>query len=87
MPETSSSHRPVVLAVEDEPLILMMAVGMIADAGFEPIWAANADEAIAILESRDDIRIIFTDINMPGSMEASNWLRRCEDDGRQSKLL
>jgi CheY-like chemotaxis protein len=69
MPETSSSHRPVVLAVEDEPLILMMAVDMIADAGFEPIWAANADEAIVILESRDDIRIIFTDINMPGSMD------------------
>ena len=69
MPETSSPHRPVVLAVEDEPLILMMAVDMIADAGFEPIWATDADEAIAILESRDDIHIIFTDINMPGSMD------------------
>jgi two-component system, response regulator PdtaR len=69
MPKYSSSERPVVLAVEDELLILMMAVDMIADAGFEPIWAANADDAIAILESRDDIRIIFTDINMPGSMD------------------
>ena len=55
--------------VEDEPLVTMTAVDMIADAGFEPIHAANADEAIAILESRDDIRIIFTDINMPGSMD------------------
>jgi CheY-like chemotaxis protein len=69
MPSSSPSKRPVVLAVEDEPLILMLAVDMIADAGFEPIWAANADQAIAILESRDDIRIIFTDIHMPGSMD------------------
>ena len=35
--KTSSSHRPVVLAVEDEPLILMLAVDMIAEAGFEPV--------------------------------------------------
>ena len=63
------THRPVVLAVEDEPLILMLAVDMIRDAGFEPLWASNADEAISILESRDDIRIVFTDINMPGSMD------------------
>jgi two-component system, response regulator PdtaR len=59
----------VVLAVEDEPLILILAVDMIRDAGFEPLWASNADEAIRILESRDDIRIVFTDINMPGSMD------------------
>ncbi len=65
----SPSIRPVVLVVEDDPLILMSAADMIADAGFEPIDATNADQAIAILESRDDIRIIFTDINMPGSMD------------------
>src|ERR1700722_9164303 len=45
---------PVVLAVEDEPLILMLAVDMIRDAGFEPLWASNAEEAISILESRDE---------------------------------
>jgi two-component system, response regulator PdtaR len=59
---------PVVLVVEDEPLVLMMALDIIAEAGFEAISALNADAAIAILESRDDIGIIFTDINMPGSM-------------------
>jgi two-component system, response regulator PdtaR len=59
----------VVLAVEDEPLILMLAIDMIRDAGFEALWASNADEAIRILESRDDIRIVFTDVNMPGAMD------------------
>ncbi len=53
-----TSPRPVVLAVEDEPLILMLAVDMIRAAGFEPLWASNADEAISILESRDDIRFL-----------------------------
>jgi two-component system, response regulator PdtaR len=64
-----ASRPQVVLAVEDEPLILMLAIDMIRHAGFEPLWASNADEAISILESRDDIRIVFTDINMPGSMD------------------
>jgi CheY-like chemotaxis protein len=60
---------PVVLVVEDEPLVLMMALDIIEEAGFDALSAHNADEAIAILESRDDIGIVFTDINMPGSMD------------------
>jgi CheY-like chemotaxis protein len=73
------SRRPVVLAVEDEPLILMLAVDLIRDAGFEPLWASNAEEAISILVSRDDIRIVFTDINMPGSM---GWDQTCASSAR-----
>jgi CheY-like chemotaxis protein len=60
--------RAVVLVVEDEPLVRDVAVALVGYAGYEAIEAANADEAIAILESRDDIRVVFTDINMPGSM-------------------
>ena len=62
-------RRAAVLVVEDEPLILWVALVMVADAGFEAVGAADADEAIQILESRDDIRVVFTDINMPGSMD------------------
>ena len=60
--------RAVILIVEDELLIRMNAVEMIEDAGFEVLEAASADEAIAILESRLDITVVFTDIQMPGSM-------------------
>jgi CheY-like chemotaxis protein len=60
--------RKIVLVVEDEPLLRMMAVDLVEDAGFEAIEASNADEAVRILESRMDIRIVFTDIEMPGSM-------------------
>ncbi len=60
---------PVLLIVEDEPLLRMMAVDLAHDAGFETVEAANADDAVAILETRTDIRIVFTDIDMPGSMD------------------
>lgn len=61
--------RPLVLVVEDEILLRMNAVEMIEDAGFDVVQAANADEAIKMLESRFDIRVVFTDIQMPGSMD------------------
>jgi two-component system, response regulator PdtaR len=63
---------PVVLVVEDKVLIRLNAVAIVTDAGFEALEAANADEAIRVLESRDDIRVIFTDIQMPGSMDGLN---------------
>jgi CheY-like chemotaxis protein len=55
--------------VEDEPLLLMLAVDIVREAGFTAVQAQSADEAVAILESRSDIRIVFTDIDLPGSMD------------------
>ena len=69
------SKRPVVLIVEDEFLLRMDAVDMIAAAGFEVVEAANADDAIEILESRPDITVVFTDIQMPGSMDGLKLAR------------
>ena len=59
----------VVLVVEDEMLLRMRAVDMVEDAGFTSVEAVDADEAIAILESRSDIALLFTDIQMPGTMD------------------
>jgi CheY-like chemotaxis protein len=63
-----SAKRAIVLIVEDEPLQRMLAATVAEDAGFDVVEASSADEAIAILEARADIRIVFTDIDMPGSM-------------------
>jgi CheY-like chemotaxis protein len=60
---------PVVLVVEDEMLLRMRTVDMVEDAGFTSVEAVDADEAVAILESRSDIALLFTDIQMPGSMD------------------
>src|ERR1700733_11880531 len=64
-------HQPTakVLVVEDEMVLRMRAVDIVEDAGFMPVEAVNADEAIAILESRSDIDLLFTDIQMPGSID------------------
>jgi len=58
-----------VLIVEDEMMLRMRAVDMVEDAGYTPIEALDADEAVAILEARSDIALMCTDIQMPGSMD------------------
>jgi CheY-like chemotaxis protein len=72
---TSAIKRCVVLIVEDEFLLRMNAAEMIGDAGFDVVEAGNADEAIVILEARPDIRVVFTDIQMPGSMDGMKLAR------------
>jgi len=62
------SGKPVILVVEDETLVRMSAVPVAEDNGFEALSAASADEAIGILESRSDVLLVFTDVNMPGLM-------------------
>jgi CheY-like chemotaxis protein len=58
-----------VLVVEDDFLNRLHAVNLVEDAGYLAVEASNADEAITILEARKDIRIVFTDIDMPGFMD------------------
>lgn len=60
---------PVILIVEDDPFLRVLAVEFVEEAGFEALEAGDADQAIAILESRSEIAVLFTDINMPGSMD------------------
>ncbi len=60
---------PVVLVVEDEPILRMMAVDLVERAGFEAVEAAGSNDAIRILETRPDIRVVFTDIDMPGGLD------------------
>jgi CheY-like chemotaxis protein len=59
---------PLVLVVEDEPIIRLSAIEMVEEAGYTAVEAHDAAEAVRILETRPDIRIVFTDIDMPGSM-------------------
>jgi two-component system, response regulator PdtaR len=66
---------PVILIVEDELLIRMDSAEAIENAGFEVIQAGNADEAIVILTTRPDIHVVFTDIQMPGSMDGLKLAR------------
>ena len=78
---------PVVLVVEDEVLIRLDAGDMIREAGFTVVEAADADEAVAILEARTDIVAIFTDIQMPGSMDGLKLARAVRDRWPPVKIL
>lgn len=70
---------PVILIVEDDLLIRLDSAETIESAGFEVVQAANADEAIAILTARPDIHVVFTDIQMPGSMDGLKLARFVRD--------
>ncbi|SEM23741.1 response regulator [Bradyrhizobium sp. OK095] len=66
----SAGTRPyAVLVVEDDAILRLHAIDIVEEAGFTAIEAKDADEAIAVLESRTDITLLFTDIHMPGSMD------------------
>lgn len=64
-----SASSPVVLIVEDEAMIRMGAAALVEDLGCEFFEASSADEAIALLEKHPQITIVFTDIQMAGSMD------------------
>lgn len=68
-----------ILVVEDEPLIRLGLVSVVEDAGYAVIEAANADEAIRRIEADDEIRLVVTDVDMPGSMDGirlAHYVRR-----------
>ena len=69
MPSSSVNRPYAVLVVEDDAILRLHALDIVEEAGFVALEAKNADEAIVILESRTDIALLFTDVNMPGSMD------------------
>jgi two-component system, response regulator PdtaR len=83
----ASKSLPVVLIVEDEPLLRMLAVEVVEDAGFVALEACDADEAVMLLESRTDISLLFTDINMPGSMDGLKLAHAVRDRWPPIKIL
>jgi two-component system, response regulator PdtaR len=64
----AAADSAVVLIVEHEALVRMNTVQMVEDAGYTALEAANADDAVAILKERADVRAVFTDVKMSGSM-------------------
>lgn len=64
---TATSH-VLILIVDDEPIIRLLACDSLEEAGFDVIDAANAAEALDILAERTDVGVLFTDVNMPGGV-------------------
>jgi two-component sensor histidine kinase/DNA-binding NarL/FixJ family response regulator len=84
---TGSIAMPNVLIVEDEMVLRMRAVDIVEDAGFCAVEAVNADQAMSILESRSDISLLFTDIQMPGSMDGLKLAHAVHDRWPAIKII
>lgn len=65
----------------------MGAIELVLSAGYDALEAANADEAIRILESRDDIDLVFTDVQMPGTMDGVKLSHYIRDRWPPVKLI
>jgi two-component sensor histidine kinase len=76
-----------VLVVEDEMVLRMRAVDIVEDAGFTAVEAVNADQALSILESRSDISLLFSDIQMPGSMDGLKLAHAVHDRWPSIKII
>ena len=83
-PSGSSTN---VLVVEDEMVLRMRAVDIVEDAGFTAVEAVNADEALSILESRSDISLMLSDIQMPGSMDGLKLAHAVHDRWPSIKII
>ena len=68
-------NQPIVLLVEDEPLVRLTQVDILREAGFWVLEAQNADEAFEILKERPGVSVVLTDVDMPGSLDGFEFSR------------
>jgi two-component system, response regulator PdtaR len=73
--EPTVSEAPIILLVEDEPLIRLVASDTLADAGYRTIEACSADEALTLLEAKPETVAVVTDVKMPGSLDGFSLAR------------
>ncbi len=77
----------LVLVVEDDPILMMNLVDYVEEAGCEAVEATRVDEAIRLLETRTDIRTVFTDLDMRGSTAGMNLALAIRDRWPPIELL
>jgi DNA-binding NtrC family response regulator len=87
MPLNHSRLPSIVLIVEDEMLLRMRVVDMVEDAGYVPVEAVDADEAMVILRSRSDIVLMLTDVQMPGSMNGLQLAHAVRENWPPIKII
>ena len=75
-PVTEIPPNALIVVVDDDVFERMGASGMFVDAGYRVLEAGDADEALGLFETNADIRLLFTDVSMPGSMSGSDLANR-----------
>ena len=76
-----------ILVVEDEMLVSMVVEDALCDAGHIVLTAESADKALEVLSENDDISILLTDVNMPGSMNGLELAARVRTERPEIKII
>jgi CheY-like chemotaxis protein len=71
--------KPLVLIVEDEALVRLVAASMLQDAGFDTLEADTAEDALQVLEEHEDVCVLFSDVQLPGAMDGLGLARTVHD--------
>jgi CheY-like chemotaxis protein len=79
--------RPTILVVEDEMLVRVMLADALRDAGYEAVEAVDGDEAIRLLRGSDNIKVVVSDIRMPGSLDGIALARRVRSERPDIKIV
>ncbi len=70
---------PVILVVEDHEDLGLEACDLLGEAGFEALEAQDARAALVVMQDRPDIRVLFTDVEMPGDIDGIDLAREVHD--------
>jgi len=87
MADFKTGGEPLILVVEDEALIRSCAADILEQHGYEVVEAATAADALEMLEARPDVRVLFTDINMPGKLDGMDLARLVHEHWPNIRLV
>ena len=76
-----------ILIVEDEALVRVIGSDALEDAGYDVLEAASSDEALRLLDANDDVRLLFTDIRMPGKLDGLQLANLVHERWPRIKIL
>ena len=82
-----SSSPVLVLIVDDEAILRFIASDVLEDSGFQVLEAENAKAALMVLADHPDVRVLFTDINMPGALDGLDLAREAHARWPHLKLV
>jgi CheY-like chemotaxis protein len=85
MTQTLSADRPTILVAEDDVLLRLHAAGLLEENGYTVVEANSAEQALKVMETRKDVRMLFTDIQMPPGIDGLELARQVH--GRWPKVL
>ncbi len=87
MVESPEHRNPLILVVDDEALLRLIAADVLEDGGYRVLEAADAGSALALLAEHQDVGVLFTDVNMPGDLDGIDLAREVHRRWPHVKLV